>query len=117
MQQPQGGVVILQTAQHKKYTLNCRVEGDPRPRVTWWKNDERVTRHSRLRLGRKGLVIEQLLLKDSGVYWCAAKNKDGSVESERVTLDVQGKVIISLIAFFNLFFILSNFLSCMSLFI
>ncbi|GFO47815.1 roundabout-like protein 2 [Plakobranchus ocellatus] len=74
--------------------LECKVEGDPKPTVTWYRNGEKVSTsaddHSSHRLvikehGRDGLfflrIIQNSNISDIGTYYCNATNIHGSAIS------------------------------------
>ncbi|XP_006834290.1 PREDICTED: immunoglobulin-like and fibronectin type III domain-containing protein 1 [Chrysochloris asiatica] len=65
--------------------MSCAVQGSPRPRVTWFKNDQSLegnpTVYSTNVLGVCSLVIPSVSLKDSGQYKAVAENALGQAVS------------------------------------
>ena len=70
--------------------LSCRINGHPRPNVTWTKDGE--TNISRAQVTNNGqtLAIQSVLPTDGGVYKCIASNQFGE-SSTSTTLTVAGK--------------------------
>ncbi|GFS73630.1 vascular endothelial growth factor receptor 2 [Nephila pilipes] len=63
--------------------LNCSVEGTPRPKIIWYRNDDILT--SNLTGGKfednfQKLVISRLVEDDSGDYICVAENVAGVIK-------------------------------------
>ncbi|KAH0520049.1 Immunoglobulin-like and fibronectin type III domain-containing protein 1 [Microtus ochrogaster] len=73
--------------------MTCAVQGSPRPRVTWFKNNQSLDRNPALystdMLGVCSLVIPSVSLKDSGEYKAVAENPLGQAVST-ATLIVTG---------------------------
>ncbi|XP_050003555.1 immunoglobulin-like and fibronectin type III domain-containing protein 1 [Alexandromys fortis] len=65
--------------------MTCAVQGSPRPRVTWFKNNQSLDRNPALystdMLGVCSLVIPSVSLKDSGEYKAVAENPLGQAVS------------------------------------
>ncbi|XP_054277504.1 obscurin-like isoform X6 [Macrosteles quadrilineatus] len=61
--------------------LMARVTGTPKPDVTWYKGDTRLSDSDKYRLKRDGdavyLYVQDCCLDDSGVYKCVATNREG----------------------------------------
>ncbi|XP_012520410.1 PREDICTED: immunoglobulin-like and fibronectin type III domain-containing protein 1 [Propithecus coquereli] len=74
--------------------MSCAVQGSPRPRVTWFKNDQSLEGnpavYSTDLLGVCSLVIPSVALEDSGEYKAVAENTLGQAVST-ATLIVVGK--------------------------
>ncbi|XP_012286670.1 peroxidasin [Orussus abietinus] len=64
-------------------TLICTAEGLPPPRLSWWRNGERVQQGGRIFLEDAGTTLKILAAKesDSARYVCQAKSDDGFVEA------------------------------------
>lgn len=70
--------------------LECRVRGEPRPNISWTRNNEFIETNDKYRQmdqtdGLCRLVINNPDEKDSGVYVCAA---DNSVGADKISHDV-----------------------------
>ncbi|XP_036611419.1 immunoglobulin-like and fibronectin type III domain-containing protein 1 [Trichosurus vulpecula] len=65
--------------------MSCAVKGEPRPRVTWFKDDESLEDNPNVYstdvLGVCSLVIPSVTLKDSGKYKAVAENRLGQAVS------------------------------------
>uniref|UniRef100_F6VV34 Immunoglobulin-like and fibronectin type III domain-containing protein 1 n=1 Tax=Monodelphis domestica TaxID=13616 RepID=F6VV34_MONDO len=74
--------------------MSCAVKGEPRPRVTWFKDDQSLEGNPNVYstdvLGVCSLVIPSVTLKDSGKYKAVAENGLGQAVSQ-ATLIVTGK--------------------------
>ena len=71
-------------------TLTCVTQGDPKPLVTWVKDDIRVINGNRFVLQPSGeLSIREVGKNDEGNYQCVAKNDVGS-EIKTVRVVVRG---------------------------
>ena len=55
--------------------LHCDANGDPRPLVTW-KKDDQILQQSNT---TTSILITNIELRDAGTYVCTAKNRAGSV--------------------------------------
>lgn len=76
------------------FTLYCKAEGSPDPKIDWYKDGEPLT----IEPGRQMLLPSGNLFflsvtnfrgeSDSGVYWCEAKNELGVARSQNATLRV-----------------------------
>lgn len=87
----------------KRARLQCRVEGKPRPMLTWYRNDQLVNVSlPRFRITRYALVIENVSKSDNGQYSCFAQNQHGKawgnftlVVKDKPSNDVRPKVILT----------------------
>ena len=79
----------------EKHTFHCEVSGNPSPTVTWERLDRALkTRGPNHRVLRGGkLRLTHLLLSNRGYYRCLASNTFGTIRSNYVFLNVQGKCI------------------------
>ena len=68
--------------------LECNVEGNPEPIVTWFRDGLEIVGATQERL-----VIEEMDLSDRARYHCTAKNSQGSVTSDKAYLNIQGGYI------------------------
>ena len=78
--------------------FECQVIGLPRPSIRWYKDGVNVTTHPRYKCeytpdGCVVLVLDNVTLKDEGVYECRAQNSEGSAETS-AQLYVKGKYCI-----------------------
>lgn len=53
-------------------TLICKVDGVPRPNITWFKDDVNTIIPMEI---TEELRIEEVDVRDRGIFWCAAKNR------------------------------------------
>ncbi len=93
----------MTVTKNEPVTLACQARGNPEPRITWYKmaSDGAVTR---VRTAPDDPMSHRILLphgslfflsakqskkeQDSGVYFCVAKNADGTAKSNNATLDI-----------------------------
>ncbi len=74
-------------------SLTCVTQGDPKPLITWVKDDIRVTNGNRFVLHASGeLSIKEIGKNDEGNYQCVAKNDVGS-DIKTVRVVVRGNSI------------------------
>uniref|UniRef100_A0A2K6FF68 Immunoglobulin-like and fibronectin type III domain-containing protein 1 n=1 Tax=Propithecus coquereli TaxID=379532 RepID=A0A2K6FF68_PROCO len=73
--------------------MSCAVQGSPRPRVTWFKNDQSLEGnpavYSTDLLGVCSLVIPSVALEDSGEYKAVAENTLGQAVSTATLIVVE----------------------------
>jgi len=67
--------------------LYCKIEGDPLPEITWFKDGEKVVPSDRVKLeqdpdGSARLIIPACTLDDDGVYRIIATNPHGSANDK-----------------------------------
>ncbi len=85
-------------------TLKCSAEGDPEPKIRWFKDGDLVVtaaidpKSHRVQLPSGSLFFLRAVQSkrkdgenDAGVYWCNARNALGEVNSRNATLIVAGK--------------------------
>ena len=61
-------------------TLHCRAAGQPRPQISWLKNDLPLPTDARITVDSSGsLTVNDVQLDDRGLYRCTAYNSAGSV--------------------------------------
>ena len=70
-------------------SFQCEVKGNPRPQVTWLKQNSSVPADKRIVQSRGGLMIRDVTSQDGGMYTCKARNILGVMTSS-ATLTVQG---------------------------
>lgn len=71
--------------------MKCPAEGTPMPNITWTKDDQPIVRSMGVVSLRKwGIVLEELVPKDSGNYTCTICNYKGCINFT-TTLRVKGK--------------------------
>lgn len=79
---------------NQPYTLNCKAEGSPKPKIEWFKDGRKLTVDpSRQMLLPAGdlLVLSVSFTRretDGGVYYCEARNELGVAKSRNATLKV-----------------------------
>lgn len=69
----------------KRLEITCSADGNPQPRILWWKIGESHP----IGVGEK-LVINNVSLNESGWYQCEARNVVGSLKMP-VQVIVQGR--------------------------
>ncbi|XP_019730956.1 hemicentin-1 isoform X3 [Hippocampus comes] len=67
---------------NKTTLLECHVDGNPAPKITWFKDNELVSRDGPHRILSNGRTLQVLTaqVSDTGRYVCVADNVAGSVE-------------------------------------
>ena len=74
-------------------TLTCLAEGDPKPLITWIKDDIHVTNGNRFVVKPSGeLAIRDIGKNDEGNYHCVARNKIGFA-TKVVRVAVRGELL------------------------
>ena len=67
--------------------LKCKVQGNPKPQITWFYNgqdmfDPPQQFHQRIEIGQFSLLVKALKVADSGNYTCVAGNLLGSIQHQ-----------------------------------
>lgn len=70
--------------------LRCPAVGNPRPNITWWRNNEEPTKSLGVIRNRWILKLENLVLQDAGNYTCQVCNNFGCI-NHVFKLDVIGE--------------------------
>ena len=83
------GLVVKSTGNTLK--LKCPAAGNPRPNITWFKNNEEVPRSLRVIRNRWNLRVEDIALQDAGNYTCRVCNYLRCI-SHTVKVDVIGEL-------------------------
>lgn len=100
VEHPQDGYV----AKDEPASLNCRAEGEPKPKITWYRNGEKVITSPENPFSNRMIFPDGKLFflsvvynkkdkTDLGVYYCNATNIHGSAISRNATLSIAGKPI------------------------
>ena len=70
-------------------SFQCEAEGNPKPKVTWLKQNSSLPADKRVVSSRGGLMITDVKSEDEGLYTCVARNILGEMALS-ATLTVQG---------------------------
>lgn len=79
---------------NQPYTLNCKAEGSPEPKIEWFKDGKKLTidpaRQMLLPTGDLLLLSVSYSRRetDGGIYYCEARNELGMAKSRNATLKV-----------------------------
>uniref|UniRef100_A0A1I7VN34 Immunoglobulin I-set domain-containing protein n=1 Tax=Loa loa TaxID=7209 RepID=A0A1I7VN34_LOALO len=73
----------IKVVEGSDFTLRCKFSGDPRPKIKWFRNGERVYSYNHCTLtenedGNCELIVKNANRFDSGCYRCVAENIYGS---------------------------------------
>ena len=71
-------------------SFQCKVRGNPKPQISWLKQNASLPASKRIVQSRGTLMIRDVTSQDGGMYTCQAENLLGVVTSS-ATLTVQGK--------------------------
>ena len=83
-------LVSLVVNQTDAASFQCEVKGNPKPQVTWLKQNFSLLADKRVVQSSGGLMITDVTSQDDGMYTCVAKNILGK-KASTATLTVQGK--------------------------
>uniref|UniRef100_A0A8D2IBE6 Ig-like domain-containing protein n=1 Tax=Urocitellus parryii TaxID=9999 RepID=A0A8D2IBE6_UROPR len=72
------------------FVLQCSVQGNPVPQITWLLNGESPDFHFEQKGTQHSLCIQEVFPEDTGTYTCEAWNSSGEVRTQAV-LTVQGE--------------------------
>lgn len=65
----------------KTVRLDCRAKGTPEPKVTWFKDGQKLDKGSdRVDINKFKLSLNSLVAEDKGNYTCVVSNSEGSLE-------------------------------------
>lgn len=74
--------------------MKCPAEGRPMPNITWTKDNQPIVRSmGEVSLKKWGIVLEELVPKDSGNYTCTVCNVKGCINFTTI-LRVKGKCFV-----------------------
>lgn len=59
--------------------LRCPAVGNPRPNITWWRNNDETTKPLGVIRNRWTLKLENIALQDAGNYTCQVCNSFGCI--------------------------------------
>ena len=74
-------------------SLQCDVNGNPVPQITWLKENTSVAADKRIVQSGGGIMIEDVKSHDGGMNTCIASNILGLVKTS-ATLTVQGNMLL-----------------------
>lgn len=87
----------------KTARLECRVIGDPRPDIRWYRENEPLLEGGRYKFedddDRQVLVIDDVCGSDEGMYKCVARNSAGKAHCS-ADLYILRKRLICVVCFF-----------------
>ncbi|XP_016940406.2 muscle M-line assembly protein unc-89 isoform X12 [Drosophila suzukii] len=94
------GIKDTYSLNENELVLDCRVRGQPRPDIQWVKGTEPIESNEKYKLsdqadGYAKLTILNPTEKDSGVYWCVARN-EGAENKISHQVDFKGRQHYSL---------------------
>lgn len=76
----------LQVVDGETLSLQCTVNGDPEPQITWSKNGKAISSSEIMNLKYKNgvatLTINEVYPEDEGLYTCTATNSIGATETK-----------------------------------
>lgn len=69
-----------------KVMFECKAGGEPEPKITWYKDNEKLTPDENVTIetdeGVQRLVLDKVEPEDAGNYKCVAENDVGKAETE-----------------------------------
>ncbi|XP_075675616.1 protein sax-3-like isoform X4 [Dermatophagoides pteronyssinus] len=83
----------LVVKKHEPVTLSCKADGDPEPVIDWYRDNELVKKSpNHIYLNNGDLFILKVMNyrkeKDTGVYYCLARNINGKARSHNATIEI-----------------------------
>lgn len=83
-------LTIVNSNDTLSYFLNCPI-GEPTPNITWTKDSNEIVRdNGEVKIRKWAMVLEDLIVKDTGNYTCKVCNTHGCIEHS-THLQVVGK--------------------------
>ena len=77
--------------QLEELTLRCTASGDPQPSITFLRNGTELVQGPNVLKSRNAITIRQVdYMRDSGLYQCLAKNKNGGILSDEINVRIRG---------------------------
>jgi hemicentin len=72
----------IEILEHLPLLLTCLIDGEPEPKITWYKNGHQVYENETLKFlnDKKFLSIPEAFSWNSGNYSCVGKNSEGELE-------------------------------------
>ncbi|KAG9270632.1 hypothetical protein AMEX_G15603 [Astyanax mexicanus] len=74
-------------------TLSCGAHGNPKPTVTWRKDDSMVEKHDKIQLLNGTLSLAKVTRETAGIYKCHVSNVEGNL-THSTQLQVKGPPVI-----------------------
>nr|XP_054608122.1 hemicentin-1 isoform X2 [Nothobranchius furzeri] len=97
---------------NKTTQLDCQVQGNPAPKITWFKDGQDISSHGPLKILSNGRTLQVLTaqVSETGRYVCVAENVAGSAE-KHFNLNVHVPPLIVGVSPENLTVVVNNFVS------
>ena len=73
----------IETVERVDINIPCEVTGDPKPKITWYKNGEVIdeVQFEHIEVNDDGITVMEALESDEGMYQCFAKNDGGEIKA------------------------------------